>query len=178
MIDELLIFLLTVSKNYWKRIKPKKKLLIGLHWQGNKRYEKSVYSHRRSIGAEMMSKIGNIENAEYIALQKDKDRYDENILNNLEFVEGQDEFDKTKDFRDTCAVIDLCDYIISSDSSIVHLAGAMGKNIIILLNSIPEWRWGLGDEEIKWYKNSEVIRQELGGSWMCVINEAKRKILQ
>ena len=67
MIDNTpYIFAEQYRKNYWKkRIKPKKKLLIGLHWQGNKRYEKSVYSHKRSIGAEMMSKIGNIENAEY-----------------------------------------------------------------------------------------------------------------
>ena len=164
--------------NNWKNIiKKKKDLLVGLHWQGNKKFERKMYSRNRSIGGLEMSKLGNFENIEYLALQKGEARKDKYVNDSLDFVQGQEAFDRTYDFRDTCAVIELCDVVISSDSCIVHLAGAMGKPTYILLNNVPEWRWGIGDNEVKWYMNMETFRQEKRDQWDKVVNNVRRRLV-
>ena len=80
------------------------------------------------------------------------------------------------DFRDTAAVIGNCDLVISSDSGVVHLAGAMGIPCWVALRWIPEWRWGLHGASTPWYESVRLFRQERQGDWKSVFHSI-RKIL-
>ena len=113
--------------------------LIALHWQGNSEHEQKIYSPRSFSFNELLSLKG-IKNTEFIAIQKGEGLQQLQLDAGLQFVKGQETFNQTMDFRDTAAVIGNCDLVISSDSGVVHLAGAMGIPCWVALRWIPEWR--------------------------------------
>ena len=80
-----------------------------------------------------MKYLRELPNTQFISLQKGKYNYQKVDLKELEFVDGQKEFDDTLDFKVTSAVLANCDYVISSDSSIVHLAGSMNIKKLLRL---------------------------------------------
>ena len=73
------------------------------------------------------------------------------------------------DFIDTAAVLVNCDLLISADSGVVHLAGALGVPTWVALRKIPEWRWGLDGDRTPWYRSLRLFRQTCHGSWDSVI---------
>jgi tetratricopeptide (TPR) repeat protein len=75
------------------------------------------------------------------------------------------------DFSDTAAIIALMDRVISVDTGILHLAGAMGKDTIALLQFSPDWRWMLDISTSVWYSTVRLLRQARTGSWDNVIGE-------
>ena len=87
----------------------------------------------------------------------------------LNFGSGQKRVSESMDFRDTAAVLSNCDLLISSDSAVVHLAGAMGIPTWLALRWIPEWRWGLEGEQTPWYDSVRLFRQPSDGNWEAVI---------
>ena len=109
------------------------KKLIGIHWQGNPDFERRMYSKGRSIDIRSMKYLAELQNCQFISLQKGEHKRQREVLDDIEFVPGQGMFDKTLDFKITSGVIANCDYIISSDSSIVHLAGSMNVKTITAL---------------------------------------------
>jgi tetratricopeptide (TPR) repeat protein len=68
-------------------------------------------------------------------------------------------------FLDSAAVIQLCDLVITSDTALAHLAGALGVPTWLILQRIPDWRWLLGREDSPWYPNMRLFRQEIPGDW-------------
>ena len=149
----------------------KNKKLIGIHWQGNPKFEQRMYSRGRSISVSNMDRLAKLENVEFVSLQKGKYSDEKKSLNEIEFVSGQEEFDKTLDFKITSAVIANCDYIITSDSSIAHLAGSMNIRTYLALSYVPEWRWLSIGEKTNWYKNMSLHRQKNWGEWADVLEE-------
>jgi hypothetical protein len=89
------------------------------------------------------------------------------------FVACQNEINNTWDWMETAAIVHSCDLIITSDTSIAHLAGAMGKPVWILLKKVPDWRWGLDGEECPWYPSARLFRQTDTGNWAEVIERVK-----
>jgi ADP-heptose:LPS heptosyltransferase len=73
------------------------------------------------------------------------------------------------DFADTAALIHNLDLVISVDTAIAHLAGAMGKPVWILLPFAPDWRWMLGRDDSPWYPTMHLFRQTISGDWGEVI---------
>ena len=73
-------------------------------------------------------------------------------------------------FKATSEIIQNLDLVISVDTSIAHLAGAMGKPVWILLNFAPDWRWGVEKEHSDWYPSARLFRQNYGEPWNAVIN--------
>ena len=140
--------------------KNKNSLIVGIHWQGNPDFEKHMYSSGRSMPASMFKILSGIENIEFLILQKGKHRHDYRNEFGLDLVKAQDEFDKTFDFRETAGAMMSCDLIISADSSVVHLAGALGIKTWVLLNKVPEWRWGLEGKKSIWYDSLTLYRQK------------------
>ena len=69
------------------------------------------------------------------------------------------------DFLETAAIISNCDLVITSDTSVAHLAGGMGKTTWILLKNIPDWRWGLEGDTTFWYPSMRLFRQQQRGNW-------------
>jgi hypothetical protein len=77
--------------------------------------------------------------------------------------------DELADFADTAAVLALCDLVISVDTSVAHLAGAMGRPIFIPLAFAPDWRWMPAREDSAWYPSARLFRQPAIGDWDSVI---------
>jgi ADP-heptose:LPS heptosyltransferase len=86
------------------------------------------------------------------------------------------------DFADTAAIISNLDLIISVDTSVAHLAGALGKETWILLPFSPDWRWLTQREDSPWYPTMRLFRQPASGDWDAVFESVtmalKQKISQ
>jgi hypothetical protein len=73
------------------------------------------------------------------------------------------------DYGDTALLLDQLDLLISVDTSVAHLAGALGKPVWLLLPEVPDWRWGLEGETTPWYPGMRVFRQTQRGDWAGVM---------
>jgi ADP-heptose:LPS heptosyltransferase len=73
------------------------------------------------------------------------------------------------DFADTAALVELMDVVVTVDTSVAHLAGAMGKAVWILLPFNPDWRWLLDREDSVWYPSARLFRQPAIGDWASAI---------
>ena len=80
------------------------------------------------------------------------------------------------DFSDTAAVIANLDLIISVDTSVAHLAGAMGKPVWVLIPFAPDWRWMIGREDSPWYPTMRLFRQAQRGDWDAVFKRVAREL--
>jgi hypothetical protein len=77
--------------------------------------------------------------------------------------------DELADFSDTAAVLALCDLVIAVDTAVVHLAGAMGRPVWVLVPFAPDWRWGRDGETTPWYPTARLFRQTSLDDWDGVI---------
>ena len=143
--------------------------LIALHWQGNPRHEHTLYSRGRSLRFEELLTLGKLNNVEFVSIQKGSGSEQCQTNKELKFVAGQAIVSQSMDFKDTAAVIANCDLLISADSAVVHLAGAMGIPTWLALRWIPEWRWGLEGDRTAWYDSVRLFRQTSDGDWNSVI---------
>lgn len=84
--------------------------------------------------------------------------------------------DDLKDLRETAALLDLMDQVITIDTCVAHLAGAMGKPVWILLPFNPDWRWLLDRDDSPWYPSARLIRQREAGNWQMVIDQVKNEL--
>ena len=83
-----------------------------------------------------------------------------------------------QDFTDTAALIDALDLVITVDTSVAHLAGAMGKPVWTLLPFAPDWRWMLQREDSQWYPTMRLFRQSDRGDWNSVIRRVSESLQQ
>jgi ADP-heptose:LPS heptosyltransferase len=84
--------------------------------------------------------------------------------------------DDLRDFADTASLMENLDLIISSDTSVVHLAGALGKPVWVLLPFAPDWRWMLGREDSPWYPTARLFRQQRALEWEPVIARVRKQL--
>ena len=111
---------------------------------------------------------------EYICLQKELRSADQEALqaSSVRFVGAE-----IQDFSDTAALCDLVDLVISVDTSVAHLAGALGKPTWILLPYAPDWRWMLDRDDSPWYPSVKLYRQDRDRSWTPVLERVAFDIL-
>ena len=82
------------------------------------------------------------------------------------------------DFADTAALVERLDLVISVDTAVAHLAGALGIPTWLLLPHIPEWRWLLGREDTPWYPGMRLFAQPVRGDWKAVIGRIRGELEQ
>lgn len=146
-------------------------LKVGLAWAGNPNFGKDP---DRSILLKNILPVSSVEGVSFYGLQKDLRDGDRDILTaNPQIVHLGGEIE---DFRDTAAIMASLDLIISSDTSIVHAAGALGKPVWILLPSIPDWRWMLERNDSPWYPAARLFRQKHDGDWRSVTDEVSAEL--
>ncbi|RKP58468.1 tetratricopeptide repeat protein [Pararobbsia silviterrae] len=84
--------------------------------------------------------------------------------------------DAIADFADTAAAIAQCDLVISADTSVAHLAGALGARVWVLVPANPDWRWQLGRDDTPWYASATLFRQTRTGDWGSVFERILRAL--
>jgi hypothetical protein len=143
------------------------KFKIGIVWAGN---PEQVDDKKRSTRFENFKILKQVPGIEIFSLQKGESS------NQLDDDEILDLGKEMNDFADTAAVIENLDLIISVDTSVAHLAGAMGKPVWLLLGFIPDWRWFLGKKTSPWYSSMRLFRQEKPGEWDFVFKSVKKEL--
>ncbi len=143
---------------------------IGLCWSGNPAHKKD---RQRSLGLAPLSSLLT-GNAEYHCLQKDIRENDQQLLDQLPQIRVHSQ--QLADFSDTAALLSLMDLVITVDTSIAHLAGALGKEVWILLPSNPDWRWLLDRQDSPWYDSARLFRQAQYGDWNSVLDEVREAL--
>jgi ADP-heptose:LPS heptosyltransferase len=84
--------------------------------------------------------------------------------------------DELHDFADTAALVEALDLVISVDTSVAHLAGALGKSVWLLNRFDTCWRWLLEREDTPWYPTMRIFRQPIAGDWGSVIRRVAEEL--
>ena len=139
---------------------------IGICWQGSK----NKIDLGRSFPLSQFLTLSKIPGVRLISLHKGEGEAQLADLPTDMTVEslGAD-FDAGADaFLDTAAVMKCCDLVITSDTSIAHLAGALGARTWVPLQFVPDWRWFLDRDDSPWYPTMRLFRQQSRGDWCGV----------
>jgi len=151
-------------------------LKIGIAWRGNPEHK---FDYKRSIGIEKFRTITNIEGISIFSLQLSLSEEEMEFLKRKNIIQL---LDKDVSIEDTINLIEVLDLVITVDTSIAHLAGALGKKVWTLLPFAADWRWKFGVENSVWYPSMRLFRQKKPGSWEEVFEkipvELKRIIPQ
>lgn len=168
----------TEKIKYWEsKLGKKNRRRIGLVWSSGHRADTPElwnFADRKSIPLEMFATLRDLD-FEFHSLQKGREA--EEKLAQLEYdswlgpriLSHQGELN---DFSDTSALIENLDLVISVDTSVAHMAGAMGKPVWVLTHHVADWRWSDGQRE-SWYPTAEVFSQPADGDWTSVIDSVR-----
>ena len=143
---------------------------VGIAWQGN---PAGSIDNGRSIPLKEFAPLGGVEQVRLISLQKNfgaeqLDRKPDSLVverPGFAFDDGADAF------IDTAAMMANLDLVVTSDTSIAHLAGALGRPVWIALKKVPDWRWLLDRDDSPWYPTARLYRQRGPGDWAGVLHQ-------
>ncbi|MCP9821793.1 glycosyltransferase family protein [Cyanobium sp. L1E-Cus] len=139
--------------------------IVGINWQGNPETEKTGLGGR-SLALETFAPITGCSQISFLSLQKGfGSEQVETCSFKDRFISCQDQVNDTWDFLETAAIIANCDLVITSDTSVAHLAGGMGRTTWLLLHKVPDWRWGIEGDTTFWYPSMRLFRQRERGNW-------------
>ena len=160
------------ARDWQSWLGPAKGPRIGLVWSGNPKHRND---HKRSIALEVLLPLLDVE-AQFISLQKDVRPSDAAILCVRDDI--RDAGPELNSFSDTAALLQQLDLLITVDTSVAHLAGALARPTWLLLPRLPDWRWMLDREDSPWYPSLRLFRQVETTTWPHVVQrvqEALRK---
>ena len=156
--------------NWQERINKSSKPRVGIVWSGSHSHQND---HNRSIPLSRFVDIIQPE-IQFYALQAAFREGDKHLLK--EYPEITLFEAPIEGFSDTAALISLMDVVITVDTAVAHLAGAMGKPVWILLPYSPDWRWQLNRNDSPWYPTAKLFRQPAIGDWSSVLSEVKQAL--
>lgn len=139
---------------------------VGLVWAGNPRRDMpmaSLVDRRRSLSTEHATRLVSNQAMDWVSLQKGEGE------STLSGVRSAAPF--LKDFADTAAACAALDAVITVDTSVAHLAGAIGCPTYMLSRFDACWRWGLSGTSTHWYESMQIFRQPSYGHWSAVIDQ-------
>jgi len=144
-----------LSRQWRKRMPADGRLKVGLVWAGG------LLPLHRSIPPTLLAPLATVPNVWFCSVQKkiDGQKYDPVPIPMADWT------DELYDLADTAALIDNLDLIVTIDTSVAHLAGAMGKRTWVLLKNVPDWRWMLDRADSPWYPTMRLFRQPRPGEW-------------
>ena len=157
-------------KARWEtRLSPRIKPRIGIAWSGSLLHNINNRSMDLTTLIPLLS-----DDVQWVSLQKELGDADADVLKR----DGRISFlgDGLKDFSDTAALIDVMDLVITVDTSVGHLAGAMGKPVWIMLPYNADWRWLLDRSDSPWYPSARLFRQRGIGNWNDLVHEVKSEL--
>lgn len=135
-------------------------LKVGLVWRGN---PEKTGDAQRSLAPDLLKPVLEVEGVRFVSLQK------EPVAGDLDGIRRTSRCDdwsaELGDFADTAALIEALDLVISIDTAVAHLAGALAKPVWVLLPFVPDWRWLSAREDSPWYPTACLFRQASPGDW-------------
>jgi tetratricopeptide (TPR) repeat protein len=144
---------------------------VGLVWAGSREHQ---YDRQRSIPLATLAPLSRVAGVRYFSLQKGVAA--EQARHAPAGMDLIDQPELLKDYADTAALISQLDLVITVDTSVAHVAGALGKPVWVLVAFAPDWRWLLDREDSPWYPTMRLFRQKVRGEWGPVIEEVGRML--
>lgn len=148
-------------------------LRVGLVWAGNPDHPDDA---RRSLALALLrDALHDLPSVLFVSLQmelRESDQAAHQAWPGLVSIGAEQ-----TDMADSAALIEELDLVVSVDTSVAHLAGALGHPCVLLLQHCPDWRWGLAGESTLWYPSLRLLRQARPGDWASVL-QALRELLQ
>lgn len=135
---------------------------VGLAWSGNKNYGRDAL---RSLPFAQLAPLAKIPGVAFVSLQKGEAARELGPKN----WPILDRMNECADFLDTAALIENLDLVISVDTSVAHLAGALARPVWLLNRFESEWRWRLAREDSPWYPSMRIFNQPAPGDWESVV---------
>ena len=160
--------------DFWKRdLGPARKLRVGLAWAGNPEYR---VDRLRSLVLDQLAPLFDIEGVEFYSLQKGPGavRADGTGLS----TRLLDHTARLDDFMDTAGLASNLDLVVSSDTSVAHLMGALGIPVWILVPYLPDWRWLLERTDCPWYPSARLFRQPKPLDWQTPVESIARALME
>jgi Tetratricopeptide repeat/TPR repeat len=155
----------------WRdRLPANGRLRVGLCWAGSAAH---LNDRNRSIPLERLIPVLVVPGLDFVSLQKDVSAAQAAILHNHGVIELGGEF---TDFSDTAAVLSMLDLVVAVDTSIAHLAGAMGKAVALLLPFSSDFRWLLDRTDSPWYPTMRLFRQTRIGDWDGPLDRLRQEL--
>ncbi len=144
-------------------------LKVGLFWQGKRDY---LIDFSRSVPLAEMAPLGTLRGLQLIGLQKgDGIEQLDTLAGRLDVDNWGDRIDESSGaFMDTAAILTNLDLLITPDSSVGHLAGALGVPVWIVLSTVPHWPWMLDRGDSPWYPSARLFRQSTANDWAGVFD--------
>ena len=156
------------ARAWEERLGSHDRLRIGLIWSGNPNHE----DHNRSVQLGILSELFDLD-ATFVSLQKDPSADDRALLSRSEVIDLTAEL---TDFAETAALMSRLDLVISVDSSVAHLAGAMGRPVWTLLPHTADHRWLLDRDDSPSYPTMRLFRQDARRSYAEVIGRVRGEL--
>lgn len=147
------------------------RLKVGVTWAGNPQH---FNDQNRSIPLATFLPVLETQKASFVCLQKDKRPGDAEILDRIPLFDATEHF---RSFNDTAALVSQLDLVISVDTSVAHLAGALGKPTWILLPFAVDFRWLANRNDTPWYPTAQLFRQPRFGDWESAIDQLRQKLV-
>lgn len=153
------------------------KLNVGLVWGGAPRpsvYTAHMIDRRRSMPLHALAPLGQVRGVNLISLQKGP--YAEQMMDPPEGMALYDPTDSLHTMEDTAALIMALDVVVTVDTSVTHLAGALGKPVLLMDRYDNCWRWLHGREDSPWYPSLRIIRQTTPRRWQDVVARVAQEL--
>jgi tetratricopeptide (TPR) repeat protein len=147
-----------------ERLREKAGLKIGFAWAGNPRHRTD---HFRSMPVAALAPLFSVSGTRWYSLQVGQRSAD--LGPKPDHPAVIDVANALTDFGETAAAIENLDLVISVDTAVAHLAGALGKAVWLMLPFKPDWRWLLGRDDSPWYPSMRLFRQSRPGQWDDVV---------
>ena len=148
----------------WAEQLPARGLRVGIAWQGR---ADTPLDKGRSFPLRALAPLAQVPGVTLISLQQNAGTEQlAELPAGMAVATLGDGFDAGPDgFVDTAAVMASLDLVVTSDTSIAHLAGALGRPVWIALRHVPDWRWMLDRDDSPWYPTARLFRQRRPGDW-------------
>ncbi len=163
---------------HWRQqLPPEPAFKVGIVWQGRPHL---INAAQRSISLAEFAPLAAVPGVHLISLQKGHGRQQlETLQGRFPIIDFGDRMDEESGpFMDTAAILQNLDLAIVPDTSIAHLAGALGIKVWIALPSTPDWRWLLDRSDSPWYPTARLFRQQRAGDWTSVFAQMATELRQ
>jgi hypothetical protein len=155
----------------WRdRLGPSSRLRVGLAWSGSSTHANDA---NRSVPLHLLAPLLDVD-ADFVSLQKDPRPDDKALLKQTDIVDLTADL---TDFAETAALASSLDLIITVDTSVAHLAGALGRPTWILLPWTPDYRWLLDRDDSPWYPTVRLFRQTASRDYESVVAAVRSELL-